>query len=50
MKVEKEESVISKLVNPKTSDPVYIYIRLAILSFAGLSTVVAVNKFKKKNN
>ena len=47
---EKEESVISKLVNPKTSDPVYIYIRLAILSFAGLSTVVAVNKFKKKNN
>ncbi len=47
---EKEESVISKLVNPKTSDPVYIYIRLAILSFAGLSTVVVVNKFKKKNN
>lgn len=47
---EKEESVISKLVNPKTSDPVYIYIRLAILSFAGLSTVVAVNKFRKKNN
>ena len=47
---EKEESVISKLVNPKTSDPVYIYIRLAILSFAGLSTVITVNKFKKKNN
>ena len=47
---KKEESVISKLVNPKTSDPVYIYVRLAILSFAGLSTVVAINKFKKKNN
>ena len=43
-----KESVISKLLSPKTNDPLYIFIRLAIISFAGMSTVVVINKCKKK--
>lgn len=47
---EKEESVISKLVNPKTNDPVYIFARIAILSLAGISIITVRNKFKNKTN
>lgn len=44
---KKEESVISKLLSPKTNDPVYIFVKLAIVSFIGLSIVLI--KAKRKN-
>ncbi|MBR5662512.1 MAG: hypothetical protein IKX00_02530 [Bacilli bacterium] len=43
----KDESVISKLVNPKTNDPIYIFARIAIISFVGLSFMIIKKKLKK---
>ena len=43
----KDESVISKLVSPKTNDPIYIFARIAIISFAGLSFMIVRKKLKK---
>lgn len=47
---KQEESIISKIVNPSTNDPIYIFIRLALISFVGLSVVLIKSKTSKRTN